>query len=81
MAESRIWTLDRACPQPRDYRELLADIRLQVRPTLSHLARDLDLRIEVSDAFLGLISHPLAISANIFGQARRALLYEEARFE
>ena len=39
----------------------------------AHLFRDLDLRIKMADAPLGLIAHPLSVVAHILGQPLRAL--------
>src|SRR5581483_866810 len=55
-------------------RELLADQRLQVRPLGRHLGGDLDLRIEMADALLGLVAHPPAVVTHILGQALRTLV-------
>ena len=38
---------------------------LQIGPLLGHLCRDLNLRVEVPDALLGLVAHPLAVVAHI----------------
>src|SRR5438552_4190063 len=51
------------------HRQLLAHILLQIRPVLGHLLRDLHLWIEMADAFLRLVAHPLAVVADVLGQA------------
>src|SRR5207248_2204738 len=56
-------------PQPRDHRQLLADVLLQVRPLLGHRLGNLDFGIEMPDAFLALVAHPLAVVADVLGQA------------
>ena len=73
LREGRIRTLHRARPQPSNDGELLADERLQVRPLLRHLRRDLDLRIEMTDALLRLVAHPLAVVAHVLGEPLRAV--------
>jgi hypothetical protein len=72
LAKRRVGAFHGAGPEPGDHRELLADERLQVRPPLRHLGRDLDLGIEVPDALLRLVAHPLAVVAHVLGQAPRA---------
>ena len=66
MGESRVWTLDRARPEPSDDSEFLADEWLEVGPFAGHFRGYFDRRIEMADAFLGLSSHPRSIAAHVF---------------
>ncbi len=44
----------------------------QVRAIFRHLFGYFDLGIEMTDAFLGFVAHPLAVVAHIFGEPLRA---------
>ena len=46
----------------------LPNIFLQVRPLVGHVLRDSHLRVQMADAFLGFVPHPLSVVANIFGE-------------
>ena len=73
VGEGRVRALNCPRPQPRDHGELLAHIRFEVGPSLGHLGRDLNRRVERADALLGLVAHPLAVVTHVLGQTLRAL--------
>ncbi len=58
-AARRVGAPHRARPQPGDHSRLAAAV----------LLRQLDLRVQMSDAPLGLIAHPPAVVAHVLGQA------------
>ena len=64
----RIRALHRPCPQPSDHRELPPHVALQVWPLPGHLRRHFHLRIQVPDALLRFVAHPLAVVAHVLGQ-------------
>ena len=48
-------------------------VRAQIQAmTVPSVAGDLDFRVQVADPLLGLVAHPLAVAAYVFGQASRA---------
>ena len=53
--------------QPRNHRQLAALIAFQVGPLRDHFLGDLDFRIQMPDAPLGFVAHPLAIVAYVCG--------------
>jgi len=57
----RVRTRHRPRPEPRNHRRFAAAMFL----------RQLHLRIQMADAFLRLVTHPLAVVTNILGQSRR----------
>ncbi len=69
----RIGALHRPRPQPSDHRELPPHIVLQIGAVLGHLRRHFHLRIQVPDALLGFVAHPLAVVAHVLGQPLGAL--------
>ena len=56
-------------PEPSDHRELPAEVGLKVGAIVYHLCGNLNPGVEVPNAPLGLIAHPLAIVADVLGQA------------
>ena len=69
----RIWTRHRPRPKPCNDGQLLPDVLLQGRAVLGHFLGDLHLGIEMPDAFLGLVAHPLAVVADVGGEALGAV--------
>ena len=69
----RVGTLHRTCPEPGDHRQLAPLIRLEVGPLPYHLFGNRDLGIQMPDAFFRLVTHPLAVVADVLRQPLRSL--------
>ena len=67
LREGRVWALYRARPKPGNHGEFSAHKRFQILPLTRHLSGDLDLRVEMPDALLGLVAHPLSVVAHVIG--------------
>src|SRR5262245_59673016 len=68
MTEGGVWTVYGPCPKPSNHAESLANKRREVWAFLGHLRGYFNGRIKVSNAFLCLVAHPLAVISDILGQ-------------
>lgn len=66
MTELRIGRFYSSCPKPSNNFQLFPNILLQIRTFLCHFFSYFHIRIEMTDALLRFLAHPITITTDIF---------------